>query len=219
MLRKKVINMLAYSLRRSGLHTLTSRLFALLHSLLFCCCLLLISACSHEDGSGSDEAAAQPYSEFDSDSWQTRIPDSCSRFFDGCNQCRRTPGTVQATCTRKACVRYLEPKCLDEDSAVANVAEQEQPKKEDYLCDGNNQFSIYYGTYLTEVQRLKLTAEEVMLADRQSLSAYKLTKKMLGSVVVFTDGKFALQSLGDEVQITLENELLYTNCKLRETTL
>ena len=63
---------------------------------------------------------------------------------------------------------------------------------------------------------MKLSPEEVMLADRQTLSAYKLTKKVLGSVVVFSDGKFALQSLGDEVQITLENELLYTNCKLRK---
>ena len=50
---------------------------------------------------------------YDANSWQTEITGSCKSFFDGCNNCRREEGSDLAACTRKACVEYEKPKCLD----------------------------------------------------------------------------------------------------------
>lgn len=53
--------------------------------------------------------------EYDQNSWQEMIDDSCLSFSDGCNTCRREPGSNIAACTRKACMRYEKPECLDEE--------------------------------------------------------------------------------------------------------
>ena len=50
---------------------------------------------------------------YDYDSWRTIIQDSCESFFDGCNNCRRSPGADVAACTRKMCPEYEKPVCLD----------------------------------------------------------------------------------------------------------
>lgn len=51
---------------------------------------------------------------YDQNSWKTMIPDSCLSFFDGCNNCRRSSSSAVAACTRKACIKYEKPVCLDE---------------------------------------------------------------------------------------------------------
>ncbi len=51
---------------------------------------------------------------YDQNSWETMIPESCASFFDGCNNCNRTPGSA-AACTRMFCEQYQEPKCLDDE--------------------------------------------------------------------------------------------------------
>ncbi|MGB3620545.1 hypothetical protein FT643_16725 [Ketobacter sp. MCCC 1A13808] len=178
--------------------------------------LLLLSACSDEEKSIAEEPFQQQFSEYNADSWKNRIPDTCTRFFDGCNQCRRAAGSMDAACTRKACEQYMEPTCLDDEMKPAASAVSMMPQKIDYLCDGNNQFSIYYGTYISGDQRIKLTADDVVFSDRQTLTADKLTRKALGSGEFFSNGKIAFLSQGDEAQITLENELLYTACKIQK---
>ena len=69
--------------------------------------LLLLGACQTERLRDADEAG------YSSQSWRETIPESCRVFFDGCNPCRREPGAEAAACTRKACVKYREPVCLD----------------------------------------------------------------------------------------------------------
>ncbi len=65
--------------------------------------VLLLSACSSMEES----------MEYDQNSWKTMIPDTCVSYFDGCNNCRREPGSDIAACTRKACMEYAKPVCLD----------------------------------------------------------------------------------------------------------
>lgn len=47
------------------------------------------------------------------ESWKEIIPSGCKSFFDGCNNCIRSENSDLAACTKKACLEYSEPKCLD----------------------------------------------------------------------------------------------------------
>lgn len=69
---------------------------------------LLLALCL----SGCMSTPAQ--TQYDQNSWQTMIPDSCQSFFDGCNNCRRSPGSAVAACTRMACEFYTKPFCRDQ---------------------------------------------------------------------------------------------------------
>lgn len=55
---------------------------------------------------------------YDQDSWKEIIADSCTSYFDGCNNCRREPGAEIGACTRKACAEYQKPECLAETMAM-----------------------------------------------------------------------------------------------------
>lgn len=65
---------------------------------------MLLTACA------TPEKAVVKYNE---NSWKTMIADSCTSYFDGCNNCRRSPGADIAACTRKFCHEYKKPFCLD----------------------------------------------------------------------------------------------------------
>lgn len=69
--------------------------------------VLLLSACV---GTVEDPEA------YDQESWKTMIAEDCRTFFDGCNTCQRAPGADAAACTRKACMEYEKPRCLDGES-------------------------------------------------------------------------------------------------------
>jgi len=49
---------------------------------------------------------------YDSESWKKIIPESCKRFFDGCNNCERKENN-QVSCTELGCFQYRKPECLD----------------------------------------------------------------------------------------------------------
>ena len=66
------------------------------------------------------EEMEEPVEGYDAESWKTLIPESCMAYFDGCNNCRRAPGSDVGACTRMACQKYEQPRCLDED----DMAEQ-----------------------------------------------------------------------------------------------
>jgi hypothetical protein len=51
--------------------------------------------------------------EYNSESWKEIIPDSCTNFNDGCNNCNRAKGEGLAACTMMACEKYKRPVCLD----------------------------------------------------------------------------------------------------------
>ena len=80
------------------------RPFHLFVALLFS---LLAAGCN----STSQQSSVDSY---DANSWKTLIPESCLSFYDGCNNCRRSAAGEVAACTRKACVKYQEPRCLDD---------------------------------------------------------------------------------------------------------
>lgn len=42
-------------------------------------------------------------------------PEICVSYFDGCNNCRKEPGSYVATCTEKFCEEYGTPRCLDDE--------------------------------------------------------------------------------------------------------
>ena len=62
---------------------------------------------------------------YDSSSWETMIPASCTAFSDGCNQCMRLPESDDAACTKMFCETYTEPTCLDEELAKDPVIQPE----------------------------------------------------------------------------------------------
>lgn len=59
----------------------------------------------------------EPVSEemYTAESWETIIAESCTSFSDGCNTCRRDPETGVVACTKKACMQYEKPYCMDEE--------------------------------------------------------------------------------------------------------
>jgi hypothetical protein len=53
-------------------------------------------------------------SRYNSESWKEIIPESCEKFYDGCNICKK--GGVK--CTEKVCIEYERPRCLDEMEVI-----------------------------------------------------------------------------------------------------
>jgi hypothetical protein len=82
------------------------------HSIVFGMILLLSALCL----SGCMSAPTQ--TQYDENSWKTMIADSCQSFFDGCNNCRRSPGSEVIACTRMACEIYTKPFCRDKATVL-----------------------------------------------------------------------------------------------------
>lgn len=74
----------------------------------------LLAGCSALSQSSGNTESQSPPVNYDMSSWKTMIPDSCLSYFDGCNNCRRSAAGEMAACTRKACVKYQKPRCLDD---------------------------------------------------------------------------------------------------------
>ena len=74
------------------------------------CVTFLTNGCQTDKSDGAVKSGTTHYYQY---SWQDIIPDTCRVFFDGCNTCRRSPGSEVAACTHKACARYEKPICLD----------------------------------------------------------------------------------------------------------
>ena len=72
--------------------------------------------------------------EYNSESWNTIIPDSCVNFFDGCNTCFKIEGSDQAGCTKMACAKYDEPKCLDDDKNDEEICTEDSDCSEGEIC-------------------------------------------------------------------------------------
>lgn len=63
------------------------------------------------------------------------IPETCSLYYDGCNECSVTNGKTDA-CTERACIMQWEPKCLeystdktDEDNQIVDAVVSKEVKK------------------------------------------------------------------------------------------
>ncbi|WP_101759026.1 hypothetical protein [Oceanicoccus sp. KOV_DT_Chl] len=73
--------------------------------------VMLLAACNSQPPPQSDTERT----EYHANSWETMIPESCLSYFDGCNNCRRSADGKTAACTRKACLNYQKPQCMDNE--------------------------------------------------------------------------------------------------------
>lgn len=75
---------------------------------------LLLAGCNGMSQPTGDSGSDSNITRYDANSWKTLIPESCLSYFDGCNTCRRSAAGEMAACTRKACMEYRKPECLDD---------------------------------------------------------------------------------------------------------
>ncbi len=154
--------------------------------------------------------------QYDINSWQQMISKDCLAFFDGCNTCRRNPDTGLAACTRKACVAYAKPYCLDEEASAGTTGGRRVPAPAQtisYTCDGGSGFTVSYGEYRSGDQRSRLKKDQIMFSDHQERSARPLNRVRSASGKRYSDGNITLFAKGKEAVVQQGGELLYTNCR------
>jgi membrane-bound inhibitor of C-type lysozyme len=175
--------------------------------------VILISACgTKQDLVVAPEAAAVAAPEYDMNSWKTIIGDECRSFSDGCNNCFREPGKM-AACTRKACLTYQQPRCLDEEAAAESAA---TARRVDYACDAASSFSISYHEFVQDDQRVRLKESEIMFSDHQQHTVYRLQRTPSASGEQYVDSAgFKFFAKGDEALVMEQDSRLYSGCKVK----
>lgn len=149
----------------------------------------------------------QAESHYDSNSWKTEIPDDCTSYFDGCNNCSRTSGIAVSACTKKACSQYQKPFCLD-------VAKDDTPtvpavRSRTYRCDDDKTFSIHFGEY-GEAQ--KLGADEIVLVGSQEHTLHKVPSD--GTEMYQSEQGLQFIDNGLQVILQKDGQVLYSGCKI-----
>ena len=142
------------------------------------------------------------------------IPDTCQSFFDGCNNCRRSPGSSVAACTRKYCEKYAKPICLDEQSEQEMIKSM-PARVVHYTCERGQQFDVFYGEYVSGDQKVKLNTEQMMFADKQDHTTYLLKRIRSASGIQYSDGKLIFWAKGKEATVTRDQQQLYTHCVVK----
>jgi hypothetical protein len=164
---------------------------------------------SSQSASGQS-AAVEPV--FDMSSWTSIIGDECRSFFDGCNHCFREPGKM-AACTRKACLTYQQPRCLDEEAAAESAA---TARRVDYACDAASSFSVSYHEFVQDDQRVRLKESEIMFSDHQQHTVYRLQRTPSASGEQYVDSAgFKFFAKGDEALVMKQDSHLYSGCKIK----
>jgi membrane-bound inhibitor of C-type lysozyme len=185
-------------------------------SVLLGCFLLLggLVGCTPTEHGLKSEANQPETSVYDQDSWRQIIPEECRAYFDGCNNCRRNPETGIAACTRKACMTYTKPYCLDDQESSKNTGGQKNLKQTiRYACEGGKGFTVSYGEYRSGDQRLRLNKDQVMFSDHQSRMARQLKRVPSASGERYSDGSLTLFAKGDEAFVKNGEAMLYVNCR------
>lgn len=194
--------------------------------LLFLSASLLIG-CS--DTGGSDESTAGPGSgpepsppaavqeEYGANSWRDLIPDSCLNFYDGCNNCTRPEAGADAACTRRACFTYGQPRCLDDQAAGEDEPQSSSINRtEAFQCDDGNRFSVVFGEYIADDQRVKLDADQIVLRDAQTHTATFMNLAPSASGARYLGDGLEFWSKGREAMVNRNGENLYSNCRTQQ---
>ena len=155
-----------------------------------------------------------PQPQYDQNSWKTMLPDTCQSFFDGCNNCRRSPGSSVIACTRKYCDKYAKPVCLDEADEQA-ILKSIPARVVHYTCDKGNTFDVFYGEYISGDQKVKLNSEQIMFADRQAHTTYLLKRMHSASGIQYSDDKLVFRAKGKEAMVMRNQQQLYTRCVIK----
>lgn len=145
------------------------------------------SAATSEVVSPSSTAEAPP--QYTANSWRELIADSCRSFYDGCNQCRRADGASEAACTRRACLRYEQPRCLDPMQNAEPVTT--------YQC-GDRTLDVLRHQYTVAGQTETLADNQVALHEHNSASVDVLSRSESASGEKFTSGNMQFWSKGNE---------------------
>ncbi|WP_020207719.1 MliC family protein [Gilvimarinus chinensis] len=174
---------------------------------------LLLSGCSPEQPQQTESvsskglaAAEEKTSSYGPESWKDIIPASCSHFFDGCNTCTRAPDAEVAACTRKACMAYKKPRCLDNETAAAEY------QQTDYQCQGGESFKVFRGEYRAGDMRVKLEEDEIWLSDTQTRTAHRMQKVPSASGEKYSDGSITFWAKGAEAIVQQDDKVLYKAC-------
>ncbi len=144
--------------------------------------------------------ASGPY---DAQSWRTMIADDCTTFFDGCNQCRRAPGAMEAACTRKACLEYAEPKCLDSNVGEGAYSSPSEVKHVTYECSDGEMLKAYYGAYEADDQQVQLEPEQIVVLDAASETAYWVRRVPSGSGEKYESSELMFWVKGNEATVSV----------------
>ncbi|BFM22181.1 MliC family protein [Gilvimarinus japonicus] len=198
-------------------------------------CTVLLAGCADDDteatiqqGANNKAAASAPAAsgagnaagdtgakQYNAESWKTLISASCKHFFDGCNTCTRAPDAQMAACTRKACMRYEQPRCLDNEQAAAQSSGV--GKKVEYACEGDERFTVFFGEYRAGDQRVKLDTETVMLSDEQTRTTSQLKRERTASGAKYSNDSLQYWSKGSKATLhKIENGSeveLYQGCE------
>ena len=169
------------------------------------CFSLMAMACAHNEQAQPHTmpvATATQSPVYDANSWKGIIPQGCSHFSDGCNTCTRVPGAEVAACTRKACVQYKKPECLEKEKSV-------------FVCSGQKTFTVFYKEYLSGDQKVALKPDQIMLVDSQTQTASSLTREPSASGSKYSGGGLSFWEKGDEAMLLLRGEPLYEACTKR----
>lgn len=155
---------------------------------------------------GSSAAPASVAASLDSytqNSWKTMILPSCQSFFDGCNNCVRRADAKQLTCTRKACMVYQQPRCLD--------PQLPQMQNIEYHC-AEGVFIVYLGQYGEDDERVVLEPGNVMFVDRQTGEELLLQREVSGSGEKYAGGGLVYWNKGDNAIVHKNDAPLYREC-------
>ena len=169
----------------------------------------LVVSYNVEGEENSSEAQKKTY---DQSSWQTMIPESCTSFFDGCNNCTRAEGSDNAACTRMFCETYKEPQCLDTNPDEMTASSR--GKKVSYKCEAENEFMISYDEYVSGDAITKLKADQIMFSDRQTVTASILNRTVAASGEKYaSENGLNFWSKGETAVVMQGETNLYENCE------
>lgn len=130
---------------------------------------------------------------YDSQSWKSIISDSCQAYFDGCNQCRRALDSTAVACTRKACIEYKKPYCLDPAS---------EPHWRQYQCADGRALAVYFGEYRTAAITITLPGNKLVLEDRLNQSSHTLSHSVSASGSLYRDDNVSFWVKGTNARYT-----------------
>ncbi|WP_439135643.1 MliC family protein [Pseudomaricurvus sp.] len=175
------------------------------------CGLLMLSGCAsnNTDSSGAQTGSVDSEQTFDANSWKTVIPKTCQRFTDGCNNCVRNLESGVAACTRKACVSYSKPECLD---GVISGSANAEPKKVVYQCESNKRLEVSYGQYVQNDKTVELQAGQIILRDPQSGTAHLLNRVRSASGERYQGDGLEFWSKGSDAMLRRNGQPVYLGC-------
>ncbi len=140
---------------------------------------------------------------YNSESWKSIIPETCTSYFDGCNNCSRTAGIEVSACTKKACQQYQRPTCLEEiviDEPIPKI------RSVDYICNNDKKFTIYYGEYNAKT----ISANDIILVGSQEHLLSKIASDD-GETYRSEQGLLFIDN-GLHVELLKDDVVLYAKC-------